>query len=73
MKEFFYFDAVYQSRQSSAQYCCTDRIGDDARGFCLDAIDDLPAGSTKRLEPEPDMSIGPFCTTTQSWREASNE
>jgi hypothetical protein len=68
---FFFFDAVHHARQSNAQYCCLDMTGDEARGFCLDAIEDIPAGSTVRLEPEPDMSIGPFCSTTQFWRDAS--
>jgi hypothetical protein len=69
MTDFFFFDSIHIARQSNAQYCCMDMTGDEARGFCLDAIEDIPAGSTVRLEPEPDMSIGPFCSTTQFWRE----
>ncbi|WP_144156500.1 hypothetical protein [Paraburkholderia sp. BCC1885] len=73
MTDFEFFDAIHITRQSNAQYCCPDMAGDEARGFCLDAVDDLPAGSTIRLEPEPGMTIGPFCSTTQSWREALSD
>jgi hypothetical protein len=69
MTTFFFFDSVNFARQANAQYCCQNITGDDARGFCLDAVDDLPAGSTVRLEPEPDTPIEPFCVSSKVWRE----
>lgn len=45
------YDAVYYSRRTSAQAKCVNIIGDDGHG-CLDAPEQIPAGSTRRLEME---------------------
>lgn len=70
VSDFVFFDSIEYNLQSSAQYRCRNIIGDDVAGCCIDAHDDLPAGSTQRHDPGPDMSIGPFCSTTTVWRES---
>jgi hypothetical protein len=64
---FHFFDTIHHHRQSFAQYQCPDIIGDEAYGFCIDASELLPAGSTARHESE---AVSPFCSTTKYWRDA---
>lgn len=68
---FEFFNCIEYNRQSNAQFCCPNIIGHDAEGYCLDAHEYLPAGSTLRQEPTPDMTIEPFCSTYRVWREAA--
>jgi hypothetical protein len=65
--------------EASLRACCaTNAQNDDSAwlerdyfaGYCLDAIEEMPAGATMRIDPGlPDPYVRePFATPERSWR-----
>lgn len=61
-----YFDSIYLRRRMSSQGHCEDTTTWD-ENQCLDAIDDVPAGSTIRIDREYTEGE-PFATTRKVMR-----
>ncbi|AJX32357.1 hypothetical protein [Burkholderia oklahomensis] len=62
----------YRIRETMTWAKLQDTIAHEDRkyfaGHCLDAVELMPSGSMRRIEPEADTSIEPFAVSTHTYR-----